>query len=46
VKLKHRHQCIDVGAALQQVDGNTGGGKVGWVNDETLSTSNTGNRNV
>jgi len=26
------HECVDVGAALQQVDGNTGGGQVGWVN--------------
>jgi len=31
------NQCVDVGAALQQVDGNTGGGKVGWVSDEMCS---------
>ena len=40
------HQCADVGAALKQFDGKTGVGEVGWVNDDTLSTSNTGNRNV
>jgi hypothetical protein len=40
------HKRVDVGAALHQVGGNTGSGKVGWIDDETLSTSNTGYRNV
>ena len=26
------HKRVDVGAALHQVGGNTGSGKVGWVN--------------
>jgi len=34
------NKCADVGAALQQVDSNTGGDEVGLVNSETLSTEN------
>jgi len=40
------HQCADVGAALQQVDCNTGGGKVGWIDDATKLKPKTGSRNV
>jgi len=43
---KNGNKCADVGAVLQQVDGNTGGGKAGWVKNEALSTRKTENPDV
>jgi len=36
------HECADVGTALQQVDGDTGSGKVGWVSDEKIRSTGLG----